>query len=130
MAKRIQRISFTGAYNPTNHKIMAIKRKGNRIDITGNDASRIARAILPSMRDTKPTIDHEAEVKKVYPYAYGQFMMSWFLIVDGKNEQCEGGEKIGELARSRAESWESAYKNMVSQGLITPQTTDTNEKAD
>ena len=109
---------------------MAIKRRGNRIDITGNDASRIARAILPSMRDKKPTIDHEAEVKRVYPNAYVTYGLELFSnkrlwrIEDG------AGRSLTQRANSENSAWSATYNNLVSQGLITPQTTDTNEKAD
>jgi hypothetical protein len=63
-------------------------------------------------------INYEEEVRKVYPYAYGQYMMGLYLIVDGVDEEYEGGETIGEIAHSQEDSWKSAYDNMVLQGKI------------
>lgn len=109
---------------------MAIKRRGNRIDITGNDASRIARAILPSMREKTLDIDYEAEVKKVYPKAYVTYGLELFS--NKRLWRIENGEGkvLVDRLKSEGNTWKGAYNNMVSQGLITPQTADTNEKAD
>ena len=65
-------------------------------------------------------IDHEAEVKKVYPNAieldndsethYAN--LCW--ISDGN------GNDISEDCKWSDDAWRSAYNNLVSQGLITP----------
>lgn len=41
---------------------MAIKRTGNKIEFTGNDASKLARAVLPSMKD----LAHQSRNRKSY----------------------------------------------------------------
>jgi hypothetical protein len=63
-------------------------------------------------------INYEEEVRKVFPYAYGQRMMGIYLILDGEDEYYEGGEKIGEIAYSEEESWKSAYNRLKQEGKI------------
>ena len=45
------------------HKNMAVTRRGNRIDLTGKDASAFARAVLPSMRNKPEPQKKEYTVK-------------------------------------------------------------------
>jgi len=63
-------------------------------------------------------INYQKEVQRVRPYAYGQCMMGYFLIVDGVDDDYSGGEKIGELSGSEVQSWESAYNQLKQKGEI------------
>lgn len=116
---------------------MAIKRRGNRIDITGNDASRIARAILPSMRDKKAEVDYEKEVRVIYPVR-SDIDCAFYLNKKAKEMMWHVDVIDYEKSKSvcigkglfKINAWKSAYEYLFSQGLITPQTTEANEKAD
>lgn len=59
-------------------------------------------------------INYEAEVKKVYPKAYGQFMGRIFLIVSGVGKN----SPLGKLSNSQAESWKSAYDTLKAKRRI------------
>lgn len=74
-------------------------------------------------------IDHEAEVKKIYPDAKimgGGSHFAVFATVKGVHT------KISWVFTSKKEKlmWQVAYNELVSQGLIIPQTTSANEKTD
>lgn len=64
---------------------MAITRRGNRIDFTGPDASKMAKKLLPSMRD-KPPVEKEYTVK-----------VKFFTSRPGRGKSISGGSGFGEV---------------------------------
>lgn len=109
---------------------MAIKMKGNRIDITGKDASRIAKALLPSMGEKKAEVDYEEEVRVVYPVT-SDIECTFYLNKKAKEMMWHVDvidyEKLKLVSIGKGlfkiNAWKSAYEYLVSQGLIIPQTT-------
>jgi len=58
-------------------------------------------------------MNHEAEVKKVYPDAYCIKIMTVFFVKDD-----EYGN-MSKLSHSQSDAWQSAYETLKKQGKIT-----------